>query len=439
MNTYSFQKQVNPARVVNNHTQRWLLGFEDNKASSLSQRKLVESIQRSRLIPAGIIQRKLNIEGKDIRLIEPWVERTESAEVIQILVQWINSGDHSYKNWIEAIEAAKTAMSALNDETSQDSVINAVIENFSERITISDFTFDSQAQAKDKAMAFGSFLGNLQSEIQAFVDRIAPGRYKSLARFYVADQQADVKHPGLNSWAFLNKDLATTGLDNTELSKMAAQHMAYGHESGSTIKNSPFVSTTEDIQDLIRADSPQGLFQQSDNSSVPGARPRPKVPNSSRLGASPLSRPCPLPRPSLLSQTSMISEETDLLDSSTSSEQISSLRPPAVTPAIKLIPQSDGSFQIDGKDIAMGTSPIITNLLYGYQSTPQYEKRPVATHVAFLVVPIHRTVLPPKRIYPESCCIREKEVVVYAPDVSLSRWFVGCVYNVFPELTGGMR
>lgn len=434
MNTFSFQKEVNPARVVNNHTERRLLGFEDNKASSLSQRKLVESIQRSRLIPAGIIQRKLNIEGTDIRLIEPWVERTESTEVVQKLVQWINSGDHSYTNWIEAIEAAKTKTPASNDETSQDSVINAVKESFSERITISEFTFDSQAQAKDKAMAFGSFLGNLQSEIQAFVDGIAPGRYKSLARFYVADQQADVTHPGLNSWAFLKKDLATTGLDDRELSKMAARHMAYGHESGSTITNSPFVSTTEDIQTLIRADSPQGLFEKPNMPSVSDVSVRPKVSNISRLRVSPLSRP-PFP-----SQTSMMSEKTDLPDSSTSSEQTSSSRPSAVTPAAKLIPQSNGSFQILGKDFAINTSPIITYLLYGYnQSTPQFAKRPVATHVAFLVVPIHRTVLPPKGILPQSCCIREKEVVVYAPDVSLSRWFVGCVYNDLPELTGGIR
>lgn len=99
---------------------------------------------------------------------------------------------------------------------------------------------------------------NKLAEIHKRAQGICGPGIKVLARFYVEDAESGKSHPGINSWASLpNADQNSSPNTPEEISKIAKNHMKYGHDTGDkdVTKASPFVSTTGDVAKLLLADS----------------------------------------------------------------------------------------------------------------------------------------------------------------------------------------
>ena len=105
----------------------------------------------------------------------------------------------------------------------------------------------------DEARAEMNKLVHLHKLAQA---KYAEQNVKVLARFFVQDENSGVTHPGLNSWAHLAGE--RSNLSDETVQQSAKQHMKYGHDvpgKEGIMKNSPFVSTTEDLGMALLADS----------------------------------------------------------------------------------------------------------------------------------------------------------------------------------------
>lgn len=234
-------------------------------------------------------------------------------------------------------------------------------------------------EAKAKAEAYASRLFDIQNQIQIELDTLAPDRFKCLVRFYVKDPRTPATHPGLNSWFYHRRQTSpgSTELSASPLSQpesTADTHMLLGHDvHGASIRHSPFVSTTENVQELLKTDSP---YNQEGRS--------------------------------LALMSANTQQETS---------RFKNFKPQ--------------------KQEAQYYSDRIAILTHGQSSHDP--TIPVATHIAFLVVPLHRLYYPPASASPASCCRLEKEVTIFAPDVDLARWMVGEVTNDLPELTGHGR
>lgn len=154
----------------------------------------------------------------------------------------------------------------------------------------------------------------------------------------------------------------------------ADTHMLLGHDVyGASIRHSPFVSTTENVQELLKTDSP---YNQEGG-------------NCGRFSAN-------------------------------TQQEASRFK------NFKL-PKQEAQYYSD-------RIAILTHGQSSYNPTI-----PVATHIAFLVVPLHRLYYPPTTASAVSCCRLENEVTIFAPDADLARWMVGEVTNDLPELTGHGR
>lgn len=130
----------------------------------------------------------------------------------------------------------------------------------------------------------------------------------------------------------------------------ADTHMLLGHDVyGASIRHSPFVSTTENVQELLKTDSP---YNQEGG-------------NCGRFSAN-------------------------------TQQEASRFK------NFKL-PKQEAQYYSD-------RIAILTHGQSSYNPTI-----PVATHIAFLVVPLHRLYYPPTTASAVSCCRLENEVTIFAP------------------------
>lgn len=111
---------------------------------------------------------------------------------------------------------------------------------------------------------------------------------------------------------------------------------------------------------------------------------------------------------------------------------------PTLNP-LRLVVSSQNSQRGSTEDPPLNYSPIVGNLIYGYgagneNGNGHLNRGPAATHVAYLVVPVHRTVKRLEGSRSNLCCNLEKEILIYAPDTSLERWVVGRIKNVIPYM-----
>jgi hypothetical protein len=88
--------------------------------------------------------------------------------------------------------------------------------------------------------------------------------FKVLVRFYVDDQGVGKEHGGINSTAYFKQSQQPTG-NASERVASARSHMVHGHDAGgsSTLKDSPFVSTTGSLANLVLTDSPYNQMPHS--------------------------------------------------------------------------------------------------------------------------------------------------------------------------------
>lgn len=266
---------------------------------------------------------------------------------------------------------------------------------------IADIELGPSATPGAKASEFAGLVEKGRLAIQAFADKRAPGLYSCVVRFHVLDENVGKTHPGLNSWAYL--EAKKTGKPVAEVKDragMAKEHMDFGHDIGGSkddgvLEKSHFVSGTDDVGALIKADSPDNPARSKaliSNAAVDEFKPG---------GSKTSGRAMPL-RPTLGKSG------------------------PAKAPSRK-----GGKFVSDR----------IIYLTHGVENAKLAKnlKVPVATHIAFLLVPKESTYRPAEGTSPDMCCVLEHEVTIFAPDVDLAQFVVAEVENKLPELTGRFR
>lgn len=118
--------------------------------------------------------------------------------------------------------------------------------------------YASQKGAKDYVARLSVFHAELNTKAKEL-------GFKVLARFFVEGEGEHVVHPGVNSWARFNASkpgeriLPEYRTDDV-IKTLATSHMIKGHDIGEKkegiLDNSPLFSGTEDVGELINADSP---------------------------------------------------------------------------------------------------------------------------------------------------------------------------------------
>ena len=145
-------------------------------------------------------------------------------------------------------------METLKDQFSE------VLEEASDHENMPDY-IQSLAQSNEKLYDMPPEEARLEMNKLVHLHKLAQKKYaeqnvKVLARFFVEDENTGTKYPGLNSWAHLAGE--RSNLPDEDIRQSAKQHMKYGHDvpgKEGIMKNSPFVSTTEDLGMALLADS----------------------------------------------------------------------------------------------------------------------------------------------------------------------------------------
>lgn len=372
----------------------------------------------------GTIQRKLLVENKPVDALPDWISQQYSSEICTTLSNWIaakNGLTFTFSAWSDAIRGAaalnRAVLSARNEEPEIER-IKRLFSNEISQISSQAIITDSPQQ---KAAEFATLLAEKQQKLQKYLNEHAPG-YVALVRFYVKDHNVGKTHPGLNSWAFLEQQKNPGNVRQLYANprETAISHMLYGHDTDApngqeVITGSPFISTTTDVNALLKADSPynpdrnKALQSNIDFSD--------KLAMSRSSGMSSSSGPA---KGSLRRQIGKASVANNNNNNSSSS-------------------QSKSGMAMAQKNPGKHLSDKIVALTYGHRDAVTGHalyKVHVATHIAFLAVPPDRVHTPSEDIPPNSCCVLEKECTIFAPSTDLSNWLVAEVNNRLPDLTG---
>lgn len=292
-------------------------------------------------------------------------------------------------------------------------------------LDIHDFDADP-LNAQTKAAQYATYLENLRRQVQAFADDQASGRYVCIIRFYVKDENIGKTHPGLNSWAFLRGQQGKPVAETTDRKSVAKQHMEVGHDTDNAgLKDSPLVSGSYDAEALLAADSPFNTksrdalvrdagFKDTEDASGKGkaASQQPARGNLKDLRKAVLSKGPP-PKPEATSGGPSTAPEKPKQEEAHASGAHFSQRIAILSHGVK----SQVPHQTD-------------------EQFARALKLPIASHVAFMLVPRDMTELPPEGTKAEMCCILEKEITIFAPDIDLANFVVLEVANLLPKVTG---
>ncbi|MYM67082.1 hypothetical protein GTP45_09600 [Pseudoduganella sp. FT55W] len=261
----------------------------------------------------------------------------------------------------------------------------------------------SPSDLKNNASTFAIKLEAKRSLAQGIADANFPGMYDCLVRFHVKDENVGKVHPGVNSWAYLKHLKGERVAQETDTEALAAKHMDYGHDAESVngvevVTDSPFVSTSENVEKLVDADSP---FNPNRGLALAA---------SSNQGEQSMLRKFNAPKKNL-DAPSMVSK-----------------------PFSPSIATKKGS---QSREPALYVSDKIVNLTHGYPNQVHANifapKAPVATHISILLVPKLLTTRPGPG-NPKRCCILEAEVVINAPTTDLAQFVVLEIRNQLPQL-----